>query len=387
MDERRRGMAAIFTVLFLMSLSLHIQFPIFTPYAVALGATSFFVSIMMSVSSFANLCGNLIAGPLIDAFGKKRFIVIPLFLSGFLMMGHGIATNPDWLLILRLFNGLVLAFMTPACFALLSGYAKNSHQQGKNMAFNGLLITIAHILSPVIGGYLVEMVDFKGAYFIIGGSILLTGVIALLYVKEFDPIIVHKKDQAYSSGLKLDRQLLMIYFVGFALMYAQGTLGYELPFLIVEEGLSTSEAGKLFSYMGVGTLVVVCMTWINRISALIRTMFGMIVLASCFYQMVVPFVPLTLSQLLFIVGIGLGILFPAITTLITEKIDKSKHGTAFGILSAVFSLGIIASSLTAGAIRELFSPYFIAFIVMAMAITFIGWQQFSCNQKTVLQNR
>ncbi|WP_257350796.1 MFS transporter [Pseudalkalibacillus decolorationis] len=386
MDEKRRGMAAIFMVLFLLSLSLHIQFPIFTPYAVALGATSFFVSIMMSVSSFANMCGNLIAGPLIDTFGKKKFIVIPLFLSGFLMMGHGIASNPDSLLVLRLFNGLVLAFMTPACFALLSGYAKNSHQQGKNMAFNGLLMTIAHIVSPLIGGYLVEILNYRGAYFIIGASILVTAIIALLYIKEFEPIIVYKKEKA-GGGLKLDQQLLMIYFVGFSLMYAQGTLGYELPFLVVEEGLSTSEAGKLFSYMGVGTLLVVCMTWINRISALIRTMVGMLILGVCFYQMVVPFVPLELSQMLFVVGIGLGVLFPAITTLITEKIDKSKHGTAFGILSAVFSLGIITSSLTAGAIREVISPYFIAFVVIALSIMVIGWQRISYNRKPVLQNR
>ncbi len=386
MDERRKGMAAIFTVLFLVSLSLHIQYPIFTPYAVALGATSFFVSIMMSVSSFANMCGNLIAGPLIDAFGKKKFIVVPLFLSGLLMMGHGIASNPDGLLVLRLFNGLVLAFMTPACFALLSGYAKNSHQQGKNMAFNGLLMTIAHIVSPTIGGYLVELVDYQGTYFIIGGCIFITAVIGVMSIREFEPITVYKKEQADSGGLRLDKHLLMIYFVAFALMYAQGTIGYELPFLVVEKGMSTSDAGKLFSYIGVGTLVIVCMTWINRISALIRTMFGMLVLAACFYQMVVPFAPLSLGQLLFVVGIGLGILFPAITTLITEKIDKSKHGTAFGILSAVFSLGIIASSLTAGAIRAFISPYFIAFIVVALAITIIGWQGIGQKEKSIVSS-
>jgi MFS family permease len=368
-------MFAIFTVLFLVSLSLHVQFPIFTPYAVALGATSFFVSIMMSVSSFANLCGNLVAGPLIDAMGKKMFIVVPLFLSGFFMFGHGLVSNPDGLLVLRLFNGLVLAFMTPACLALLSGYAKNSHQQGRNMAFNGLLMTIAHILSPVIGGYLVEIVDYNGTYFIIGGSILVTAIIALVYIREFEPILVHKKEQQDKGGLKLDKEMMTVYFVAFSLMFAQGTLVYELPFLVVEKGVSTSEAGKLFSYIGVGTLVIVCMTWINRIASAVRAMIGMLIMAFCFYQMVIPIAPLSLSQLLFVVGIGLGVLFPAITTWITEKIEKPKHGTAFGVLSAVFSLGMITSSLTAGLVRDFFSPYFIAFIVIALSITVIGLYQ------------
>ncbi len=387
MNERRRGIFAIYLVLFFMSLSLHIQFPIFTPYAVALGATTFFVSILMSVSSFANLCGNLIAGPLIDAIGKKHFIVVPLFISGLLMAGHGFVTGPDGLLVLRLFNGFVLAFMTPACFALLSGYARNSHEQGKNMAFNGLLITIANILAPLIGGHLVEHVDFRGSYFVIGSSLLLTAVYALFFIKEFEPIVVHRKKVNSGGMFKLSQQLVAVYFVSFTLMYVHGTLMYELPFLMVEEGVSMSHGGKLFSIIGLGTLVVVCMTWINRISALIRTMFGMLLLGFSFYQMVMPLVPISFNQLLFLIGAGLGVLFPAVTTLLTENIDKSKHGTAFGILSAVFSLGMITSSLVAGTFRDMISPYFITFVVIGLAITVIGMQLFNPNHKHALQNK
>ncbi|WP_349409359.1 MFS transporter [Pseudalkalibacillus sp. SCS-8] len=387
MGERRRGIVAIYVVLFLLSLSLHIQFPIFTPYAVALGATSFFISILMSVSSFANLCGNLIAGPLIDMFGKKQFIVVPLFISGILMAGHGFATGPDGLLVLRLVNGLVLAFMTPACFALLSGYARNSHEQGKNMAFNGLLITIANILAPLIGGHLVEHVDFRGAYFVIGSALLLTAVFALLFIKEFEPITVHRKKVESGGRFRFDQQLVAVYFVSFTLMYVHGTLMYELPFLMVEEGVSMSHGGKLFSIIGLGTLVVVCMTWIHRISASIRTMVGMLVLGFSFYQMVMPLVPITFHQLLFLIGMGLGVLFPAVTTLLTENTDKSKHGTAFGILSAVFSLGMITSSLIAGAFRDMISPYFITFVVIGIAVTVIGMSLIHVRWKPVLHKK
>ncbi|UOQ92886.1 MFS transporter [Halobacillus shinanisalinarum] len=386
MDNTGQGKTAIYVVLFFMSLIMHIQFPIFTPYAVALGATTFFISILLSVSSLANLCGNLIAGPFIDKFGKKQFIVVPLFLSAFIMIAHGFVSNPESLLVLRLFNGFVLAFLTPACFALLSGYAKNSHQQGKNMAVNGLLITVANIVAPLIGGYLVEYADFRGTYLIIGTSLLFTAVTALLYIKEMQPIVLHKKGKGKKSGLLLDKQLLSVYFVGFALMYAQGTLIYELPFLVIEEGLSTSATGKLFSLMGIGTLIVVCMLWINRISAFIRTVFGMLVVGMCFYQMVIPVISLSLSQLLLLTGMGLGVLFPAITTLLTEKVEKDEHGTAFGILSAVFSLGIVASSLVAGAVREVISPYFIAFLVMIISVTCIGLYHYNLNRRSDLQS-
>ncbi len=300
------------------------------------------------------------------------------------MAGHGFVTGPDGLLVLRLFNGFVLAFMTPACFALLSGYARNSHEQGKNMAFNGLLITIANILAPLIGGHLVEHVDFRGSYFVIGSALLLTAVYALFFIKEFNPIVVHREKVASGGRFKLSQQLVAVYFVSFTLMYVHGTLMYELPFLMVEEGISMSHGGRLFSIIGLGTLVVVCMTWINRISASIRTMFGMLVLGFSFYQMVMPLVPISFNQTLFLIGAGLGVLFPAVTTLLTENTDKSKHGTAFGILSAVFSLGMITSSLVAGTFRDMISPYFLTFVVIGLSITVIGMQMLKVSPKPVL---
>lgn len=363
MEEQHQGKAAVYLVLFLMSLSLHIQFPIFTPYAVALGATTFFISVMMSSSSFTNLSGNIMAGPFIDRIGKKPFIVIPLFLSAFLMAGHALAHSAEELFMLRILNGFVLAFMSPACFALLSAYAKNTRQQGRNMAVNGLTITIAGIAAPFIGGQLTKIMNYSEIYWVVGTALFCTAIVAFLYIKEAEPIVVHKKEKHSLGALLKSRNLLPIYFIGFALMYGHGTLFYELPFLSVEHGMSAAETGKLFSLMGIGTFATLSLFWLNRFPALLRTAVGMFLTALFYYQMATSFFPIGLGLTLFGMGVSSGLLFPALTTLLTEKVGPDQYGSAFGILSAVFSLGIIVSSMVSGTVRDFMSPYYLAFLV------------------------
>lgn len=363
MLEQNQGKTAIYFVLFFMSLSLHIQSPIFTPYAATLGASSFFVSILLSSASLTNLGGNVLAGPLIDRIGKKSFIVLPLLLSAFLMTGHAFANEAKDLLILRVFNSFVLAFMSPACFALLSSYAKNARQQGKNMAINGLLVTVAGIAAPVIGGQLVKLLGYRATFGVIGTALFVTAIIAFAFIKESDPIVVHRKEKTSLTMMLVNQRLMPIYFIAFALMYGHGTLIYELPFLTVEHGLPASETGILFGMMGIGTFVALGQFWLNRFSALLRIALSMFLTGLLYYQMATSFLPIGLGVTLFGMGISFGLMFPALTMLLTQTVPKDKHGTAFGILSAVFSLGVIVSSLTSGVVRETMSPYYLAFVV------------------------
>ena len=369
--NHQKGLTSVYFVLFLMSLSLHIQFPIFTPFAVALGATTFFVSLIISSSSLTSFAGHLVAGPLIDQFGKKRFIVFALFCSAFFISCYAFIHRPADLLILRILNAVVLSFMGPACLSLLSAYARNSREQGKNMAINGLMITLANIIAPVLGGKLNTIVGYKGTFLIIGGCLFVAGVIALIFIREAEAIVVHKKGETHFKAILKKPGFIPLLIVGFALMYGNGTLFFELPFLSVEHGLSTAETGKLFSIMGIGTLAVLLLFGLNRISAFFRTLSGLMLLSLIYLQMATGIGHLHLATTLFLAGAVFGLLFPALTTLVSERVGKAQYGSAFGILSSTFSLGIILSSILSGSVRHLVSPYFLAFLVLISSATYI----------------
>lgn len=361
--------------MFFVSLVLSIQSPIFTPYAAMIGASSVFIGIMLSASQLTNLSGNLIAGPLVDRFGKRIFITLPLFTSGLLFLAHALVTDVWGLLILRMLNGFSLAFLIPAALALLSGYAKNSVQQGKNMAINGILGTIASILAPVIGGQLGVWLGYRNTYFVIGTGLVIIALYTLGYLKERQVVVVKKhhtsslrmKDVIQNPGLKV------VFLTSFAVMFIHGVIIYEIPYLTVEQGLSTATTGTLFSFFGMGTFLSLAMLFINRLDPVKRMIFGLFGMSLSLFALFNSL--LSLGLLMFLLGICFGIIMPAKATALTDSVSREGYGRAFGIMSAVNSLGMICSTFLTGIIRDFISPYFIAFLVGMVVLTLIGYHE------------
>ncbi|WP_258000328.1 MFS transporter [Bacillus sp. Marseille-P3661] len=364
----------IFLVMFFFSLIVRIQIPIFTPYAAAFGATSIFVGIILSATSLSNLSGNLIAGPLVDRISKKAFITLPLFVSGWLFIAHGLASDSYDLLILHALNGFTLGFLFPAAFTLLSSYANNSRQQGKNIAINGLLSTIASIIAPLIGGKMVALIGYENTYFFIGAAMILTGIYSIPFLRERNQIVTVKTriQGAYHSQRALSStNLSIIYLIGFAVMYIHGVIIFEIPYLTIEKGLSTFNTGQLFSYMGIGTFISLSLFFVNRFDPIKRLMIGLFGMSMILFMLLNSSLPLSL--LLLLIGLFFGLIMPAMATGITDNTPSEMHGRAFGYMSAVYSLGIISSSFITGAVRDIISPYFIAFLVGMLVVTFVGF--------------
>lgn len=372
----------IFIIMFFMGLVMSIQGPIFAPFASSLGASSVFIGIMLSIASFANLTGNLIAGPLSDRFGKKGFIIVSFFLSGSLFILHGLASSAMNLLVLRTINGLSLAFLLPSALALLSGYANNSRQQGKNMAINAILATTAAIIAPIVGGQLGATIGYANTYFVIGSLLFLIAIYASYFLKERQGIIVVSKQKQNQINIRKAvtlPNLKIVFLSAFAVMYIHGVVIYEVPYLTVEQGLSTATTGILFSFMGIGTLLSSSLFFINRFSPVKRMMFGLFGMAISMFLIFSTLLPLTASMLL--LGFFFGIMMPAMATAVTDAVSSDGHGRAFGLLSAANSVGIITSSFITGVIRDVVSPYFVAFLVGMIVLTYLGYTKLQLDVK------
>ncbi|UCZ54325.1 MFS transporter [Bacillus shivajii] len=360
----------LFILLFLIFTSMHMQFPVFTPLAVSLGAGSFLIGVMLSVTSFVNLGGNLVAGNYIDKYGAKVFITIPLLLMSISLLLHTLISESTHLFALRVLNGLILAFLTPACMTLLSSYAKTNEEQSKNMAMNTLMITAAMTTAPVAGGIIGERAGADGTYLFISAVTFLAFMIAYKYLHQ--PSLPVKKTNV-TNPLQIIKQhsLLPVFLTAFAVMFAQGTLMYELPFLSVEAGLTKGEVGKNAAYMGIGTFFILSFVLLHKLNTRFRILLGLFSMSASFMWMMFT-APVVSVGSLILFGISTGILFPAMMTLLTENVMPESRGKAFAVLSAVFSVGTISSPFIAGAVRDVISPYFIAWIIVMLAVTSIG---------------
>lgn len=376
----------IFMTMFIISLIMSVQGPIFTPYAAMLGASSIMIGIMLSTSQLASLTGNLMVGPLVDRYGKRLFITLPLLVSGFLYIAHGFTLNTTSLLILRALNSFALAFLMPAALTFISGYAANSRQQGKNMAIIGILGMIANIIAPLIGGKLGTWIGYAHTYFVIGVGLLFIAVYTMLFLRDRQTLIVKSKSSKPSRFLHVLKNpaLQLVYLTGFAVMYIHGVIIYEIPYLTVEQGVSTMNTGQLFSFMAIGTLLSLSFFFIHRFDPIKRMMVGLFLMCMSLALFFTGL--LDLSLFLFSMGICFGLTMPAAATAVTGAVPKEEHGRAFGVMSAVYSLGMIISSFMTAVIRHMVSPYFIAFLVGMILLTIIGYLNFRTRKVVAVES-
>ncbi|WP_309122716.1 MFS transporter [Paenibacillus sp.] len=366
----------LYLFIFVAFFDLHAQFPMLTPYAISLGAAPSFIGFIMGIYSLTHLPGNLLAGYSVDRFGSKPFIVLSLIGAGALLIAQGHVADPWQLLAVRSVSGFVLAFLSPACLALLAKLARDHVHQSKLMSGNGLVHTLASVVSPAAGALLVAKVGFTTAFVALGWGLIVTGILAAFGVKEapaaLSKPIAPKVEEAGGAAAPAGRSRnlpWLFYGVPLALSCSQGILFFELP-LLSESAASVVETGVLFSIVSVGALITLAMVFFNRVPPLYRTMFGALALALVFFGLAMRWpVPLPVSLLL--IGMAKGVIFPAIAALLASATAPSKYGRVFSVLSIAFSLGAFIGPIVAGQVRNHLSPYYIAFVALMTALALL----------------
>ncbi|WP_072335111.1 MULTISPECIES: MFS transporter [unclassified Paenibacillus] len=370
----------LYLFMFVAIFDLHAQYPILTPFAVSLGAAPSFIGLILGVYSITHLPGNLIAGYGVDRYGSKRFILFSLIVAGALLLLQSRVTDPWQLLIIRSISGFVLAFLSPACLSMLAKIARDRVHQGKLMSGNGMVHTLASVLSPAAGAYLVARFGFEQSFVYLGWGLIATGVLAWLFVKEPNRIAARGlpgeagDSHAGSAGPLSEPADLppipwLFYCVPLALSCSQGILFFELP-LMQETNSSIMTSGIFFSLVSLGSLVTLSMLFLNRVSPAWRISLGSLALAFIFFGMSVRWA-LPLYGSLLLIGMTKGIIFPAIASYLAAGTSSNRYGRTFSILSISYSIGAFIGPIVAGHVRDQMSPFFIAFLFLMIALVML----------------
>jgi len=373
----------LYLFLFVAFFDLHAQYPILTPFAISIGAAPSFIGLMMGMYSITHLPGNWIAGYSVDRYGSRLFIVFSLLLAGIILLIQSRVTDPWQLLVLRSLSGFVLAFLSPACMALLAKLATNQLEQGKLMAGNSLVHTLASVVSPAAGAFLVAQIGFTTAFYILGWILIATSLCALLFIREQkpDPAVMQQPlplDHHHTTQQGEPHDVAaappqaipwLIYTLPVAMACAQGILSFELPLLSTTKNAMMT-TGLLFSVVSLGALITLSMLFLNRLSAYYRTLWGAFMLALTYFSIAID-LPVPLAVLLFLLGMSKGVIFPALSTLLIQLSGGTRYGRTFSMLSIAFSVGAFLGPMLAGQLREHLSPYFIAFAALMIAVSIL----------------
>lgn len=150
-----------------------------------------------------------ISGFLSRAIGRKRYFMLSVALFTLSSLLCALSTSLGMLIVARVFQGIGGGGMAPVEQSMLAD-SFPQEKRGQAFAFFGLVIVVAPIVGPTIGGYITDVVSWHWIFLIN----VPVGILALLLVGAIvrEPeTLVEETRELRKGGLKVD-------YVGFALV-------------------------------------------------------------------------------------------------------------------------------------------------------------------------
>lgn len=316
--------------------------------SVGLTLTSYFIGISV---------GQLIYGPLVDRYGRKKPLLIGLAIYLVAALGCAFSPNINWLIALRLILALGGCVGMVASRAIIRDiFPVNETAR----VFSTLLLVmgIAPIIAPTIGGYVSSTLGWKYIFIILSAiSAFLIFIVyrSLAETKEFDDSVSLKPLEVAKNYLEVftNSEFLVFSLAGSVTMAGMFTYITGSPFVLMEiYGFSETEFGWIFGLNAFGFIAgsQVNRAWlrkrstenISNIVAVILFIIGLTAVVTNLAGLLQA--PLLLS-LLFLFLFFLGFLNPNTTALALEPFTKNA-GVASALIGSLrmFS-GAVASAL------------------------------------------
>ncbi len=148
-----------------------------------LGAT--ITDVQWVVEAYALFLGALIlvGGSLGDQFGRKRIFLIGVVWFTAASVWCGVATSAHFLILGRALQGIGAAFLVPGSLAIISATFDGA-ERGRAIGTWSGFSAITTAIGPVIGGWLIENVSWRAAFFINVPLALVVVFLSLRYMDE-----------------------------------------------------------------------------------------------------------------------------------------------------------------------------------------------------------
>ncbi len=127
--------------------------------------------------------GSVLAvGSLSDRFGRKGMLLAGLTVFGLASLAGGLMDNPGALIAARAVMGLGAAMVFPSTLSLLTNVFTERGERARAIGLWGAITGVAIALGPIVGGWLLELSDWRSIFFAMVPIAAIAGVLAARYV-------------------------------------------------------------------------------------------------------------------------------------------------------------------------------------------------------------
>jgi len=231
--------------------------PLFPLYLETLNATEVEIGFVIGLASIVATLFMVPSGILINRVGKKRMLVISVFLS--MIPTVFIALIKNWLIVTPffvLFN-MAFSFFVPSRMAIIEEKA-NPTNRGTLFGIMNLAWPIAGIIAPSLSGYLAENIGWEIQFYLSAGIMCISLLPTLLMNVESTDINENNTTNGgfFSMFGKNISFFLVIFFLHMTMTTGQGAVNMVLPIYLKKQiELAPSSIGLFFTTSNAMTLI------------------------------------------------------------------------------------------------------------------------------------
>jgi len=352
-------------------------------YSEILGADKMTIGFIVSVYAAAYTVAAPFWGKASDIFGRKLALGLGMLGYSIVVLLFSFASDPSQIMVIRLLGGFVdSSFWTVPTALIADMYTPE--QMGSALGKIGTSQAVGFIAGPVLGGILVEAVDYRGLFYICSAFIFLIALLVLFGIQE--------KPRAYSGKAdvpsKVSRKFGEITKKSFAVMYIDVTffaisfgviisqfiiyakeilgpgtellVGLLLSSYYVSEAVIQTPAGKLSDIAGRYRIAVL---------GFVMCAFGFFVLtfATSLVLLLIP---------ILIIGGGIGILYVTVPAALMDVAPSSQRGLISGFQNIAWGIGYFVGPALGGIVvnYHIGAPYLLCVTISMFggALTLYG---------------
>ena len=153
------------------------------PYAKEVGLNDAQIGIILGGQLATTMAAKPIGGRLSDHLGRKRLILVGLFLCAGILPFITLTQRFAFLIVLSALFGLGVAIVTPSTTALVADLAK-AGRMGSAMGVFGTIWDIGDASGPILAGFLIASLSYSAAFALIATLITVGALIFAILVRD-----------------------------------------------------------------------------------------------------------------------------------------------------------------------------------------------------------